>query len=452
MSYELLVGARHLKSKQRSFISTITLISMLGVVVGVATLTTVVSVTGGFQEAFREKVLGINSHILVMKYGINYREYRDTIRTVEAIDGVEAASPFIFHEMMLSHDERLSGVLIKGIDPDRAERISDLPRYVKAGDLKALRWHLPDPLDDALKPRPDDAAPANGGATPDTTPPGDAAPSNDDDPSAAMPGILLGTELAEKLRVGLGDSVMVVSPLRGFGGEWGPTQMAPTSKRFRVAGLYRSGFHEYDTKLVIVDYRALQDFFSQGDVVTGIEIRVTDVFAVGGIAGEIKSLLPAGRFRTLDWREINRNLFTSLRLQKLVLAIILTFIVIVASFNIVSTLIMIVLDKSKEIAILKSMGASDQGILIIFVFQGMVIGCLGTLLGLLGGLGCCVIIANTSLGMDPQVYLIDTLPVKMEALEFALIAAVALTISFLATLYPAWRAARLPPVEGLKYD
>lgn len=441
MPYETFVGLRHLKSRKKSFISTITLISILGVVVGVATLTAVVSVTGGFQEAFREKVLGINSHILVMKYGINFREYRDIIDTVEQVEGVEAASPFIFHEMMISHGDRLSGVLIKGIDPQRIERVSDLPRYVVKGDLTRMTW-----TDDK-----DDAEPSKGALKIDPLKPrGDDA---EPDTPRPLPGIFLGKDLARKLKADVGDTVQLVSPLRGLNPDtWAPTQMAPTSRRFTVAGVYRSGFNEYDNKLVMVDYHALQDFFNQGDVVTGIEIRVDDIFAVGPIGDDIKSRLTPGRFRTLDWREINRNLFTSLKLQKLVLSIILTFIVIVASFNIVSTLIMLVLDKGKEIAIIKSMGASDGGVMRIFIFEGMVIGCIGTALGLLSGFLCCLIIASSDIGMDPKVYLIDRLPVKMETDEFLIIAIVSLVISFTATIYPAWRAARLPPVEGLRYD
>ncbi len=437
MPYETFVGLRHLKNKRKSFISTITLISILGVIVGVATLTAVVSVTGGFQEAFREKVLGINSHILVMKYGINFREYRDIIDTVEDVPGVEAASPFIFHEMMISHGDRLSGVLIKGIDPARANKVSDLPRYIREGNIDALEWQRPEkkPNDGAIKKERD----------PTQDPP--------ELKDAPLPGILLGIELAEKLKISVGDTVQLVSPLRGLNPDsWAPTQMAPTSRRFTVSGIYRSGFNEYDNKLVMVDYRSLQDFFNQGDVVTGVEIRVSDIFAVGPIGAQIKSQLTPGRFRTLDWREINRNLFTSLKLQKLVLSIILTFIVIVASFNIVSTLIMLVLDKAKEIAIIKSMGASDGGVMRIFVFEGMVIGSIGTALGLIIGLLCCFIIASSDIGMDPKVYLIDRLPVKIEPTEFFIIALVSLIISFTATVYPAWRAARLSPVEGLRYD
>ncbi len=456
MPYETFVGLRHLKSKKKSFISTITLISILGVVVGVATLTAVVSVTGGFQEAFREKVLGINSHILVMKYGINFREYNEIIDTVEQVKGVEAASPFIFHEMMISRGDRLSGVLIKGIDPQRADKVSDLPRYVRHGTLDDLKWTPPPNKDEVRDVDPGGAAPeedrgAPGEGSPDEgrgEEPSEAAP-----PEGPLPGIFLGTDLAEKLDAHLGDEVRLVSPLRGLDpGNWAPSSMAPTSRRFTVAGIYRSGFNEYDNKLVMVDYRALQDFFNQGDVVTGIEIRVADIFAVGEISEQIKGRLTPGRFRTLDWREINRNLFTSLKLQKLVLSIILTFIVIVASFNIVSTLIMLVLDKGKEIAIIKSMGASDGGIMRVFIFEGMIIGSIGTALGILGGLVACLIIGSSNIGMDPKVYLIDKLPVRIEPVEFLIVAIVSLLISFTATIYPAWRAATLSPVEGLRYD
>ncbi len=433
MGYERFVGLRHLKHSGRSYISPIAVFCIVGIVLGVATLTSVVSVTGGFQEKFREIVLGVNSHILVMKYGLNFREYNETIKTVEAVPGVQAAAPFIFHEMMVHHDDRSALVLIKGIDVARAGEVSDLPKFVIDGKLDALTW--------TRQTAPD--APAEGGAAP---PPS----AHDDGPK---PGIMLGADVAKRLRAGVGDTIELVSPLRGLDPDsWAPTQMAPTHRQFVVAGIYRCGFHEYDNKLVIVDYHAIQDFFHHGDVVTGLEIRVDDVFATEAISEEIKAQLPPGRFRTLDWREINRNLFTSLKLQKLVLAIILTFIVLVACFNIVSTLIMLVLEKQKEIAILKSMGATDGGVMRIFMLEGMVIGGIGTFVGLITGLLVCLAIGSFDIGMDPSVYLIDRLPVKMQLWEFGAVAAVSLIICFAATVYPSWRAARTTPVDGLRYD
>ena len=448
MGYERFVGLRHLKHSGRSYISPIAVFCIVGIVLGVATLTSVVSVTGGFQEKFREIVLGVNSHILVMKYGLNFREYRDTIATVEKVPGVQAAAPFIFHEMMVHHDDRSALVLIKGIDVARAGEVSDLPKYVTDGTLEALTWarRTPADTDGAGRPAHDTGdEPVDAVAVP---PPVAAAPDTQD-----KPGIMLGSDVAKRLRAGVGDTIELVSPLRGLDPDsWAPTQMAPTHRQFVVAGIYRCGFHEYDNKLVVVDYRAIQDFFHHGDVVTGLEIRVDDVFATKTISEEIKAQLPPGRFRTLDWREINRNLFTSLKLQKLVLAIILTFIVLVACFNIVSTLIMLVLEKQKEIAILKSMGATDGGVMRIFMLEGMVIGGTGTALGLVAGLLVCVAISNFDIGMDPSVYLIDRLPVKMQLWEFTAVAGVSLLICFLATVYPSWRAARTTPIEGLRYD
>jgi len=232
--------------------------------------------------------------------------------------------------------------------------------------------------------------------------------------------------------------------------------MAPTDRVFKLIGLYDSGFLDYDNRLIITDYRALQEFFNHPDVVTGIEIKVEDITKTGAIRDKLNGMLNQGpgleRFRIIDWKDLNHNLFTSLELQKIVLTIIMTFIVIVASFNIVGTLIMLVLDKQKEIAILKSMGATDGGVMRVFIFQGLFIGGVGTILGLLGGYGMCTLIQVYDFGLDPQVYLIDRLPVKMVPLEFGLVGLCALAISFFATLYPSWWAAQLPPLEGIRYD
>jgi len=269
---------------------------------------------------------------------------------------------------------------------------------------------------------------------------------------------MMGHMLADKLNVEPGDLVRVVSPRRGIPGEsrFGPRQMNPTDKEFRLIGTYKSGFYDYDNRLVVVDYEALQDFFNQPDVVSGIEIKVDDIYRTGEMRDQLNAMLNSGpgleRFRIIDWKDLNHNLFTSLQLQKITLTIIMTFIVIVASFNIVGTLIMLVLDKQKEIAIMKSMGATDGGVMRIFIFQGLFIGGIGTILGLVGGYAVCTMIQAYDLGLDPQVYLIDRLPVKMVPLEFGIVGVCAVAISFLATLYPSWWAAQLPPVEGLRYE
>lgn len=419
MSYETFIAMRHLKSRRQSFLSTISVIAILGVFLGVMALTSVIAVTGGFQEAFRERVLGVNSHILVLKHGIDFRDYRDMQVKIEAVPGVTATSPFIFHEMIATHGNRSAGILIKGIEPKTIEAVSDLPRYThEPGVVGTLEF---------------DRFPADG--------------------KLGTPRVLLGSTLADKLQVKTGDRLQVTSPLESLDpNRWSSREHRPASRFFEIAGIYTSGFHEYDSRLVMVDYRALQDFFNQGDVVTGVDIRVDDVFAVGPIANTLRETLPVGRFRILDWRQLNHNLFTSLGLQRLVLAVLFLFIVLVASFNIVCTLIMIVLEKNKDIAILKSMGASNWGVMKTFVLQGVTIGFIGTFNGLIGGLAVCLFIKHTDFGLDPSIYMIDHLPVRIIAHEFLAVGLVAMLISLVATIGPAYWAARLNPVDGLRYD
>lgn len=419
MSYESFIARRHLKSRGKSFLSTITIIAILGVFLGVMALTSVVAVTGGFQEAFRERVLGINSHILVLKYGIDFRDYREMQEIVEKVDGVQASSPFVFHEMIATKGNRSAGILIKGIEPETAETVSDLPRYtLDEGAIGKLKF--------------------------DRFPP---------DGVHGAPKVLIGQTLADRLDAKKGDKIQVTSPLESLDpGRWSSKEHRPSSDYFEVVGIYRSGFHDYDSRLVMTDYRALQEFFKQPDVVTGLDIRVDDVFAVGTIAEELRTVLPEGRFRVMDWRQLNHNLFTSLGLQRLVLAVLFCFIVLVASFNIVCTLIMIVLEKNKDIAILKSMGATNFGIMKTFIYQGLTIGFIGTVNGLIGGALVCLVIKNTNFGLDPSIYMIDHLPVRMIPLEFLAVGAAAMLISLLATIGPSWWAASLKPVDGLRYD
>ena len=702
MAYETLVARRHLQSRKHQSVSVITVICTTGVVIGVAALVTVLSVTGGFQEAFRNKVLGFNAHILVMKYGLDFTEYRDVMARAEALPGVLGSSPFIFHEMMLSAGPELSGVMVKGIDPETAGRVSDVRAFLTQGRLE------------------------------------DVVPSVEGRP----PTVLLGAELVERFGLTVGDPVTLVSPLRGLDpGTWGPRDTRPTSQVFQLAGVFSSGFFEYDSRFVYVHLRSLQRFFGQADSVTGVELKVEDIFATPEVSRRVRRSLgdqrysvrdwtqdrapllsrleettrrsfagflllfavllamgsalghrlrgsrsariavwtsvlalcglaamvgrtsrwgeawleipeleglphvtlsrddapfleyrnavqeaeflpgvlsagpvveggvrlrPAGSpsaegtplrlrgfsisagvtsyrpwivegstegmavlprldpdapspgllvgtglarslglvvgdevtltaerepsaapppdlppplpmrfrvsgllseapgvelahtllgdftacrrllssldaanavevrvarpvdapvvarllrtslgghsYRTLDWREINRNLFSSLELQKRVLSLIVFAMVVVAMFNIVSTLFIIVADKTREIAILKSMGATNGGIMRIFVLEGLVIGAVGTLLGLLLGAAACWVISRIDFPLDPKIYLIQTLPARPRPLDFAVTGVVALATSLLATLHPSLKAARLPPVDGLRFD
>ncbi len=419
MSYERFIAIRHLQNRSGGFVSVITIIAILGVFLGVAALTSVLAVTGGFQEAFQERVLGVNSHMIVRPFGTNFRDYREVQEKIEEHEDVEATSPFIFHEMIASHGGRTAGVLAKGIEPSTAEQVSDIPQYVEqegvVADLEYERF-------------PDDGA-------------------------VDVPRILIGRSLADRLDIEPGDMLQLTSPLDGMGsGGWRAGGGSPTTEMFEVAGTYRSGFHEYDDRMVLTDFRALQQAFDQGDSVTGVDVRVEDVFGVGALTEALRESLPMTDYQIMDWRELNHNLFTSLGLQRLVLAILFCFIVLVASFNIVCTLIMIVLEKSKDIAILKSMGATNGEIMKTFMYQGSLIGLVGTVNGLIGGLAICLLIRQADFGLDPEIYMIDHLPVRIVAWEFGLVAVLAFVICVLATIGPSWWASRMDPVEGLRYD
>lgn len=428
--FEYFTGLRYLLNRSRMSLSIISIISICGVFLGVMALVSVISVASGFEDSFRDKVLGVNSHVLVMAYKQDdFREYRDVQKTLEENypDEILETAPFIFHEMMIAIGSKVSGILIKGVEPNTMMGVSDLAKYIIAEDDAAREVILRDLHYNAQR-------------------------------DGEVPPVIIGRVLAEKLKAGIGSEVRVISPRRGIVGEqkFGPAQMEPTQKRFRVIALYDSGFYDYDNRLLICDYKALQDFFNLDDVVTGVEVRVKDINKTGDLRDAITPLIndnPAQeRYRVIDWKDLNSNLFASLHLQKVTLSIIMLFIVIVASFNIVGTLIMMVLDKQRDISIMKSMGASDGMIMRMFIYQGMVIGGIGTVFGLLGGLGVCELLTFYKFDLDSSVYLIGSLPVKLEFSVFGGVAIATLFISFLATLYPSWWATQLSPVEGLRYE
>lgn len=427
--FEYFVGLRYLLNRSRISLSIISVISICGVFLGVMALVSVVSVAGGFEDEFRDKVLGVNSHVLVMTYKQDdFREYREVQRKLESYSPeVLETAPFIFHEMMIAIGSKVSGILIKGVEPETMMGVSDLAKYILARDDRERREIL-----DALHYLPER--------------------------DGEVPPVIIGRVLAEKLKAGIGDEVRVISPRRGIVGErrYGPSQMEPTQKRFKIIALYDSGFYDYDNRLLICDYKALQEFFNLDDVVTGVEVRVKDISRTGELRDAVTPILNdqpgLDRFKVIDWQDLNRNLFASLHLQKVTLTVIMLFIVIVASFNIVGTLIMMVLDKQRDISIMKSLGASDGMIMRMFIYQGMFIGGVGTVLGLLGGFGVCELLTLYDFELDETVYLIGSLPVKMSWEVFGGVGLATLFISFLATLYPSWWATQMSPVEGLRYE
>ena len=427
--FEYFTGLRNLLSRNRVSLSIISFISIIGVSLGVMALVSVISVASGFEDVFRDKVLGVNSHVLVMTYKQDdFREYRDVQQKLEDFSPeIVETAPFIFHEMMIAIGSKVSGILIKGVEPETMMGVSDLAKYIIAKDDVERSAILDDLHYDVVR-------------------------------DGEVPPVIIGRVLAEKINAKIGDEVRVISPRRGVVGErrYGAAQIEPTQKRFRVIAYYDSGFYDYDNRLLICDYKALQEFFNLDDVVTGVEVRVSDITRTGGLRDALIPVLNnnplSERYKIIDWQDLNRNLFSSLHMQKITLSIIMLFIVIVASFNIVGTLIMMVLDKQREISIMKSMGACDGMIMRSFIYQGMFIGGLGTVFGLLGGFGICEFLTVYDFELDSTVYLIGALPVKIEGSTFAMVGFATLFISFLATLYPSWWATQLSPVEGLRYE
>jgi lipoprotein-releasing system permease protein len=395
--------------------SVFTTVSVLGVVFGVAALTVVLSVTTGFQQVFREKVLGVNAHVIITKNTNDFTEYQEVEQLAwEVDDEVRAVQPFIFVEMLVTDGRGIvTGVAVKGVDPERLTKVLDLHKNMAEGSVDALK----------VEPAPGEPSP-----------------------------IILGRVLASKLKVGVGDDVTVVAPMSNVRtSDMSPTGRAPRSRTFRVAGVFYSGFDEYDRRLMYITLDDAMELWGQGNQVLGVELKVADVDRADEVANKLEDKL-GGTYVVQDWNELNRNLFTALTLQKWVLLIILTLIIAVATFNMVSALTMMVIDKTREIAILKSMGARSGGITRIFQVVGLAIGGIGTVFGLAIGLTLCAAVGRYNYKLDPKVYLIDRLPIEVSPTEVLLVGGITMVISFLATWFPAAKGAALTPVEGLRYD
>jgi lipoprotein-releasing system permease protein len=462
MGYARFIGARYTQSKKKRSISAITAIAIFGVALGVAMLSIVISVSSGFQNEFIKKVLGVNAHVLVMKYGIDFTEYRDVLRTVRELPEVRGAAPFVIQEMMISKGEHTSGVLLKGVDPKLLGEVLDLSKHIVEGGVDRLRLpgaappeppHLRARNDAELAARLDEMLRPDAGPPPEKAPSAAAAEGapKAEGSTGRLPGIVLGRTLAENLEARLGDVVQITTPLIGLDIlGWSPSDTAPTTMSFEVVGVFYAGFLEYDTKLVYVDLYEAQRFFDQGDSVTGVEVTVHDIETAPATARRIRQVLGGGPYHTVDWQMLNAPLFTALQTQKVVLAIVFAVVIGVAAFNIIATLVMMVFDKRREIAILKSMGASHAAILRIFVYTGTVVGVYGVAIGLTIGIGICLLLDKVGWPLDPKVYLIDHLPVTIDWLSFAATAVIAFVICLLATIWPSLSAARLRPVDGLR--
>ncbi|TMA24423.1 MAG: FtsX-like permease family protein [Deltaproteobacteria bacterium] len=433
-----------------------TAISIAGVAVGVWALTVVLSVMSGFEADLKHKILGTNSHAYLLKFSNDFSEWKSVLPKVAAVPGVTGVSPFILNEVILSHGQTVTGAELKGIDPATAGTVSELPRQVIAGDLKWVASPQDIPTS-VVEPRSEASKQLEGPEyqqyLEDTLKRRQQHPEEEKnklDPQAlkALPGVCIGKEMSHQIRAWVGDVISVLTPL----GEMTPTGPVPRSRPFRVACILYSGMYEYDSKFVYIHLPEAQKFFRMGDNIMGLELKFNDVDAARAEGRRVVSALGGFPYRTKDWAELNRNLFSALKLEKLAMAIILTFIVLVACFNILSTLIMLVLEKTKEISILKSMGARDASVMKIFVLEGLTIGAIGTAMGLLLGFASCSFIERYGLQLDPDVYYISNLPVNADVGQFCAVALISVALSYLATLYPATKASRLSPVDGLRED
>jgi lipoprotein-releasing system permease protein len=422
--------------KAQSATAMMTALSVGGVGVGVMALIIVLSVMSGFEGDLQSKILGTNAHVVVLKYTDNgaMPEYAEVVKKVQGIRGVVGVTPFIFGQVMIASEGNVDGTIIKGIDAASVGQVTDLPRNVLPGG--SIEW-LNTPASIPVREPPHSA-----------TSDDDVIHHQGRDTGAVRPGILLGRELAASLRVLVGDQLTVISPL---GGGMGPSGPMPRSVAFRVAGIFYTGMYEYDSKFAYISLAEAQRFLDVKGA-TGVEMKVADVNDARRIAGSVLQALDGYPYRTKDWGEMNRNLFSALRLEKLVMGIILTIIIIVAAGLIVATVTMFVLEKRKEISVLKALGVPDSGVVKIFLSEGLQIGVTGGLLGLLSGLAWCLFIEKVGLRLDPQVYYIHALPVKVEPLQTALAVVIAVLVTFLASIFPALRASRVEPVDGLKAE
>lgn len=375
---------------------------------GVAAIIIVLSVMNGFEWEVRDRIVGTNAHVIVLRHDDTMiSDYDSLMNEVEEVPHVVGASPFVFTKVMLSTDTETDGAVLRGIDPDREGSVTRILDNVSPDDFSF-------------------------------TAEGD------------LPGIVLGLDLAYRLRVGIGEEIRVTSPLSLVETPFGSL---PKVRTFVVVGTFDSGMYQYDGTLVFVSIGAAQELLSVGDEVTGIEVALDDLFLADEVDERI--LDRAGRpfYHTVNWMELNRNLFTWMKMEKIVMFIILLLIVVVAGFNIAGTLTLIVMQKTRDIGVLKAMGATSMGVMRIFMREGLLIGLIGTGIGVVFGAGLSWVLDRYEIiSLPGDIYFIETLPVRMEPLLILGVVAAAVTVSFLATIYPSWRAARLVPVNAIRHE
>jgi lipoprotein-releasing system permease protein len=406
MPFELFIAIRYLKAKRKEgFISLVTFLSVAGVAVGVMALVVVISVMSGAENSFREKILGLEPHLMVMNSAGKFDNYQEVINKAETIENVQNVSPILFSQIMVRSASSFTGAMLRGIDP--------------LSKVQLIKGFSTDELQNAL------------------------AQSNFDQ---KYPGVIVGKQLAISLGIAVGSKIILMSPA----GIISPMGHIPSMSRFQVTGIFESGMYEYDSSLIYVNIIEAQKITGNKDGISALGVWIDDIYSVNILKNKIFSTLD-DKFYIRDWMDINKSLFSALKLEKKAMFIILILIIFVAAFNIASALMMMVMEKTKDIAVLKAMGATDKIIRRIFIIKGMIIGTLGTIFGTISGVIICFLLKTYEFIHLPAAYPFRTLPVELNLIEVAVIAFSAIFICFVSTIYPSRKASKMDPVEALRY-
>src|SRR6266496_2470668 len=443
MKFELFIASRYLRAKRRqAVIGVITAISIIGVAAGVTSLIVALSINNGFRQDLQDRLLGSTSHVNVLRAESDgIKDWQPLMDRLSKQPHVVAAAPAIYDQVLISRGPRARGAVLKGMIPASERKVSDLLNSVKIGSV------------DALEPQPVHDGKLWSSSGPIISAESKQVQSPDDlggvqNRLAAMPPVILGKGMADDLGATLGSVVLVVSPQ----GELTPFGLVPKYTRFRVAGIFNSGFYDYDSSWAFASLRDAQQLEGLGDVVTVLEFKIDDIYAAGALGDALEKAAGQG-FMSTNWMEQNKAIFRALRLERLVTFITIGLIVFVAALNILISLIMMVMEKTRDIAVLVSMGARREQVRRIFIWQGLLIGIVGTLLGLAAGETVAVLAGRYHwIALSSEVYAMDYVPFVPRALDAALVVVVSLAISFIATVYPSQSAARVLPAEALRYE